>query len=105
MLDFLKKLTGAPAGPTVAELFKDGAQIVDVRSPEEFAGGHVAGAINLPLQSLDRGMSKLRKDKPVITCCASGIRSAAAKSQLESRGFSPVVNGGGWVSLQRKLSA
>lgn len=103
MLDFLKKLTGSPGGPTLAELVRDGAQIVDVRSPEEFAGGHVAGALNLPLPTLERNLSKLRKDRPVITCCASGMRSAAAKSRLEAHGFSTVVNGGGWAGLQRKL--
>lgn len=109
MLDFLKKLTGyeggSSAGPTIAELVQDGAQIVDVRTPDEFANGHIAGSINLPLQSLDRNLAKLRKDKPVITCCASGMRSASAKGVLESRGFSVVVNGGGWVGLQRRLNA
>jgi phage shock protein E len=104
MLDFLKMLTGSDTGPSVTELVKNGAQIVDVRTPEEFANGHVKGSINIPLPSLDRGMVKLRKDLPVITCCASGMRSASAKSQLQARGFAEVVNGGGWMGLQRKLS-
>jgi rhodanese-related sulfurtransferase len=46
----------------------------------------------------------LDKSKPVITCCASGMRSASAKSLLLQKGFSEVYNGGGWTSLQNKLS-
>jgi rhodanese-related sulfurtransferase len=84
------------------ELVKQGATIVDVRSPAEFQSGHIKGAINIPLQTLDKGLSKIKKDKPVITCCASGMRSASAKSILKSKGFD-THNGGGWTSLQSKL--
>jgi len=48
-------------------------------------------------------LSKLKKDKPIITCCASGMRSASAKSILKSNGFTEVHNGGGWSSLQNKI--
>lgn len=102
MLDFLKKLTGAGSSPDYAALKKRGAQIVDVRSPEEYRGGHVGGSVNIPLQGLEKGMGKLRKDLPVVTCCASGMRSASAKRLLESAGFTEVVNGGGWAGLNRE---
>lgn len=92
-------------GPKVdfAELMKQGAQIIDVRSPGEFNGGHIKGSVNIPLQSLQASMGKIKKDKPVITCCASGMRSASAKSILQSKGYQNVHNGGGWSSLQTKL--
>lgn len=103
MLGFLKKIFG---GNTVnyAELVKNGAQIIDVRTPAEFNGGHIKGAKNIPLQTIGSNLSKINKNKPVITCCASGARSAAAKSILKNSGFTEVYNGGGWSSLKSKLS-
>ena len=87
------------------ELVKDRkAQIIDVRSKGEFQGGHVRGSMNIPLDSLASNLSTLRKDKPVITCCASGMRSESAKSILKTHGFAEVHNGGGWRGLQEKIS-
>ena len=94
------KLFGSK-GRSIGELLADGAVIVDVRTPAEFSGGHVKSSINIPLDSLDSNLSKLKKDKPVITCCASGMRSASAKNLLKKRGFSEVVNGGSWSSLTK----
>jgi rhodanese-related sulfurtransferase len=48
-------------------------------------------------------MSKLKKEQTIITCCASGMRSASAKGILKSKGFTNVHNGGGWSSLNSKL--
>ena len=95
------KLFGGPS-VDLKELVKQGAQIIDVRTPGEFQGGHIKGSVNIPLQTLDKNMGKIRKDKPVITCCASGMRSGSAKSILKSKGYE-VHNGGGWMSLQSKL--
>lgn len=103
MFGFLKKLFGGNS-VDYKELLKNGAQIIDVRTPAEFNGGHVKGAKNIPLQSLNQNLGKINKNKPVITCCASGARSAAAKSILLNSGFSEVYNGGGWYSLNNKLS-
>ena len=80
------------------------AQIIDVRTPAEYNGGHIKGSKNVPLQSLNQNLGKINKNKPVITCCASGARSAAAKSILKNSGFTEVYNGGGWSSLKSKLS-
>lgn len=82
---------------------KNGAQIVDVRTPAEFRGGHIEGAQNIPLQALGQHLGKLDKNKPVITCCASGMRSASAKNILKKSGFAEVYNGGGWQSLNAKI--
>jgi rhodanese-related sulfurtransferase len=86
-----------------AELVKQGAIILDVRSNGEYQSGHVKGSINIPVDSLPNNLSKLKKDKPIITCCASGMRSASAKSILKSNGFTEVHNGGSWISLQNKI--
>jgi rhodanese-related sulfurtransferase len=75
-----------------------------VRSKGEFNGGHIKGAINIPVDSLSSNLGKLKdKKKPIITCCASGMRSASARGILKSNGYEEVHNGGGWMSLQNKL--
>jgi len=89
---------------SLKELVESGAQIVDVRTGDEFQAGHVHGSVNIPLDSLSNNLSKIKKDKPVITCCASGVRSASALSILKSGGFTAVHNSGGWRSLQDKIS-
>lgn len=86
-----------------AQLAKDGAVILDVRTPGEYAGGHIKGSKNIPLQSIQQNLSKIPKDKVIITCCASGMRSGSAKSMLLSNGFKEVHNGGGWMSLKGKI--
>jgi rhodanese-related sulfurtransferase len=83
---------------------QEGAIILDVRSKGEFEGGHIKGALNIPVDQLRNNFSKLKdKNKSIITCCASGMRSASAKSILISGGYKSVFNGGGWNSLQNKL--
>jgi phage shock protein E len=104
MINTLKKLFGLGPAVNYAELVKNGATILDVRSKGEFAGGHITGSLNISVDVLRNNLAKLKdKNKPIITCCASGMRSASAKSILQSNGFANVYNGGGWNSLQNKL--
>lgn len=100
-MSFLKKLFGP--GTDFKAMMQQGAIIIDVRSPGEFSSGHIQGSKNIPLQSLASGMKSIPKDKPIITCCASGMRSANAKAQLKSMGYATVENGGGWSSLRGKI--
>lgn len=79
------------------------AIILDVRTPNEFKQGAIAGAKNIPLQTLNTKIDYLKKlNKPVITCCASGVRSANAANILKRNNIE-ALNGGGWQSLQKKL--
>jgi rhodanese-related sulfurtransferase len=103
MLDKIKKALGISPSVNYSFLVKNGAQIVDVRSKGEFSTGHIRGSLNIPVQDLENNLKKLKKDKPVITCCASGMRSASAKSILLKNGFTEVHNGGSWSGLERKL--
>jgi phage shock protein E len=104
MIGALKKLLGLGPKTDFALLVREGAMIVDVRSPAEFKSGHIRGSINLPVDSLTGSLGKLPdKNRPVITCCASGMRSAAAKNILKSKGYAEVHNGGSWTSLQRLI--
>ena len=103
MFDSIKKLFGLEKTDYI-QLIKDGAIIVDVRSKGEYARGHIKGSINLPVDQLVNNLNKLKdKNKPIITCCASGARSATAKNILISNGYAEVYNGGGWNSLQHKI--
>lgn len=75
------------------ELVKDqGAQLVDVRTPQEHSQGTLPGSVNMPLQIINQAHSQLDKSKPVIVYCASGGRSAQAQSVLQSMGFDSVHN-------------
>ena len=103
MINAIKNLFGFGAKVNYADLIKRGAIILDVRSKGEYQGGHITGSINISVDTLSNNLSKLKKDKPIITCCASGMRSASAKSILKSNGFTEVHNGGGWSSLQNKI--
>jgi rhodanese-related sulfurtransferase len=83
------------------EVISNGAGIVDVRSKGEYQSGHLKNSINIPVDTLEQNIKKLKKDKPVITCCASGARSASALRILKSNGFEQVYNGGAWTSLKK----
>lgn len=103
MFDAIKNMFGMET-TNFAELVKKGAIILDVRSKDEFSSGHIKGAMNIPVNVLQSNLSKLKdKNKPIITCCASGMRSASAKSILQNNGYTQVYNGGGWMSLNNKI--
>ena len=77
-------------------LVEDGAALIDVRSTQEFASGHIEGARNIPVGEIGTRLAEVGdKDKPVVVYCRSGMRSAKAKSTLESAGFTQVHNLGG----------
>ena len=75
------------------ELVKGGASLVDVRSPSEFAAGHIDGARNLPVGEIaGRSAEVGPTDRPVVVYCASGTRSAMARRTLRAAGFKSVYN-------------
>ena len=104
MIKLVQKLFGLGTTADFAELVKKGAVILDVRSKSEFASGHIKGAVNIPVDVLKNSLPQLKdKNKTIITCCASGMRSASAKSILKAHGYTDVHNGGGWSSLKHKI--
>lgn len=80
----------------VKQLIKQqNAQLVDVRTPEEFTMSQLPGALNLPLHEIHMtAETQLDKDRPVIVFCRSGQRSQMAMQILQSQGFSSVHNMG-----------
>lgn len=86
-------------------MLSSGGTIIDVRSQGEFYSGHIENSLNIPLGELASKMDQFKdKDQPIITCCASGMRSAAAAKIFLAKGYTNVVNGGGWSSLEAKIN-
>ncbi len=85
---------------TIENIIKDKAcTIVDVRTPEEFMGGHVVGSINIPLGEIQERMEELESLKtPLILCCASGNRSGQAQHYLSQKGID-CYNAGSWLDV------
>lgn len=104
MINFLKKLFKPTPAVDYKTLVKNGAPIIDVRTQAEYQQGHIKGSINIPLNELPQQLHQVKKDRPIITCCASGMRSAQARRVLMSKGFSEVYNGGGWTTVQNKIA-
>ncbi|MGA9227746.1 MAG: rhodanese-like domain-containing protein [Mesobacillus sp.] len=72
------------------EEFKSGyrkAQLIDVREPNEFSGGHILGARNIPLTQMKTRLKEIRPDKPVYLYCQSGSRSGRAAQMLYKKGY------------------
>jgi phage shock protein E len=101
MLQFFKNMMGGSPQQDLGELLAQGAVIIDVRSKGEFQSGHLKNAVNIPLDTLQQNLGRIKKNRPVITCCASGMRSASAQSILKANGFTEVYNGGSWTSLRK----
>lgn len=105
-MSFLSQLFGG--GVTVKRMtcadyksrFMDGKAphtLVDVRMPNEFAGGYIPGAVNISLQELGQKMNRIPKEKPVILYCRSGNRSGQAAQALMQAGYEEVYNLGGII--------
>lgn len=100
---------------TVAQLKEQMAnsdlQILDVRRPAEYVGGHVPRALNAPLATLENSLGPLplKKDKLTAVICAGGYRSSAAASLLQQRGFSNLLNvsggTGAWINAGYAVEA
>lgn len=102
MLDFLKQLFGFGPKVDIAALIKKGAMIVDVRTKGEYTSGHVKGSVNIPLNELSKHIAKLKQHQPIVTCCASGMRSGSAVSILRGKGIE-AHNGGSWVNVRNEM--
>jgi phage shock protein E len=92
---------GKVAQNVVMDAIKAGAQVVDVRTPEEFRDGSYPGAVNIPVNELARRMSELKKDRAVVLYCASGARSGMAARMLKQAGYTEVLNAGGLGDMPR----
>ena len=86
-------------GEATTLINREDAHIVDVREADEFANGHLPDALNIPLSKLSERVGELEKfkDKPIIFCCATGMRSGKANAELKKQGFAKLYNLAGGV--------
>ena len=114
LLGLLLAACGGAVAPAAAEVqligpgeykqqFSQGDEhvLIDVRTPEEFADGHIPGAINISVQTLPDRLDEVPKDVPLVVYCRSGNRSATAADILVNNGYQPVYDLGGiqdWVA-------
>lgn len=86
----------------LAAKLESGAHVIDVRSKQEFAGGHFPGAVNIPVDALAGQTKKIGAlDRPLVVYCASGARSSQAAAILRSAGYTDVTNAGGLGNMPR----
>lgn len=81
-----------------------GAIILDVRMAEEYATGHIEGAVNVSLGTIRERYTELDPAKTYITTCSHGLRSVKAATLLKERGFKKVYNGGAWTDLEKVVN-
>ncbi|KEI72807.1 rhodanese-like domain-containing protein [Endozoicomonas elysicola] len=84
------------------ERIKNGALLIDVRTPAEYAEGHLAGAINIPYQNIVNGLAQknITLDADIVLYCRSGNRSGKAHKALVAQGYKNTLNAGGYRQLQ-----
>jgi rhodanese-related sulfurtransferase len=95
---------GSSANENLAKLVNEGAFLVDVRSPGEFAEGNVKGSTNIPLDQVQSQLAKFKGKENIVVFCRSGNRSGQAKSILEQNGFTNVTNGGTWQDVNAVIN-
>lgn len=101
MFGIFKSVFGPTDQTQLKEAIANGAFLVDVRTPAEFAGGSVKGAVNIPLDRIQSQLAKFKDKKSVVVFCRSGGRSSQAKSILERNQVPNVINGGTWQNVNQ----
>jgi len=104
MFGLLSQLLGQSGNIELREAVKNGAFLVDVRTPGEFAGGSVPGAVNIPLDQVSAQLGRFKGKNGVVVFCRSGARSGQAKSILEQNRIPNVINGGGWENVNKVVN-
>lgn len=105
MLGLFKDMLASTDDEQLAEEIKKGAYLVDVRSEQEYAGGSVKGADNIPLNEIENSLDRFEGKERIVVFCQSGNRSGKAKRILEKSGIHHVFNGGGWRSLSKLVES
>jgi len=103
MYKALKQLFGIGPGVNYAQLLREGAIVLDVRTPAEFDQAHIPGAVNIPIEKLRDNLHQLAKHTIIIACCTDGSKSWYAKNLLDANGYRHVYDAGNWTKLHQKL--
>lgn len=90
----------------IKKALRNGAIVIDVRTPQEFDRGKVPESINIPVERIVINAERIKgMNRPVIFCCASGNRSSNAVNIMKEKGLKDVYNGGSWVSVIKLLKS
>lgn len=100
MFEMFKNLFAGTDNEALTGAIKNGACLVDVRTPGEFSMGSVKGAVNIPLDKVLSRLSEFKAEKSIVLFCQSGGRAGRAKSMLEEKGIRNIINGGSWHNVQ-----
>jgi rhodanese-related sulfurtransferase len=104
MFDLFKSLFGGGTDTNqLKEIIGNGAFLVDVRTPGEFASGHVKGSVNIPLDAIQNNLKAFKGKDNIVVFCLSGGRSSQAKTILERNGIQNVINGGTWQQVRQLI--
>lgn len=94
------------SGNDIKEALKKGAVIIDVRTAQEYDNGRVPDSINIPVDRVASNAERIMHfGKPVIFCCASGIRSRTARNIMKQKGMKDVYAAGSWEKVLRMLNS
>jgi rhodanese-related sulfurtransferase len=104
MWPFAKKKYRTVSVTEARQLVRSGATLIDVRTRQEWNGGHAREARHIPLDALEQKLSSLRPGTPVVAICQSGMRSASAARMLAARGYEVSSVSGGMAAWNRMLS-
>ena len=104
MFGIFKKMFSKKDTTQMEKILKEGAFLVDVRTPAEFEEGHVNGSINIPLDQVPNQLAQFKGKEHIIVFFRSGNRSGQAKIILEQNGFKNVTNGGTWMEVNEAIS-
>ena len=105
MFDFIKNMFASPVDEQLSGVIKNGAKLLDVRSPQEYAEGHVKGSINIPVDRLANHINDLKKTDTFVVFCRSGNRSGMAKAILTAKGFHNVFDGKTWNNVNNIVNS
>jgi phage shock protein E len=90
----------------IKDVLKAGAVIIDVRTVHEYDQGRIPQSVNIPMDKIGVSIERIKAmKKPVVLCCASGMRSGMTASTLKSKGLKEVYNGGSWQRVLRLLNS
>lgn len=104
MFGIFKNMFSKKDTTQMEKILKEGAFLVDVRTPAEFAEGHVKGSTNIPLDQVPNQLAQFKGKEHIIVFCRSGNRSGQAKMILEQNGIKNVTNGGTWMDVNEAIS-
>ncbi|HMU45315.1 MAG TPA: rhodanese-like domain-containing protein [Chitinophagaceae bacterium] len=89
----------------IKEALKKGAVVIDVRTAQEYDNGRVPGSVNIPVDRIATSVERIKgMNKPIVFCCASGIRSRTAKSIMQKHGMKNVYAAGSWEKVLKIMN-